>query len=76
MGSIYHLILDLVHVEIMNAPFLRMSIMGCLEDMMMWRCTICGYIYDEAKEGEKFEDLPDDWLCPVCNAPKDAFVEM
>ncbi len=42
----------------------------------MWRCTVCGYIYDEAKEGTKFEDLPDDWACPVCNAPKDAFVKI
>ena len=42
----------------------------------MWRCMICGYVYDEAKEGKKFEDLPDDWACPVCNAPKDAFVKL
>jgi rubredoxin len=42
----------------------------------MWRCTICGYMYDEAKEGMKWDDLPDDWSCPVCNAPKDAFVRM
>ncbi len=42
----------------------------------MWRCMVCGYVYDEAKEGKKFEDLPDDWACPVCNAPKDAFVRM
>ncbi|MGE5173809.1 MAG: rubredoxin [Betaproteobacteria bacterium] len=42
----------------------------------MWRCTICGYIYDDTKEGTKFEDLPDDWNCPVCNAPKDAFVRI
>ena len=26
----------------------------------MWRCTICGYIYDDAQEGTKFEDLPDE----------------
>ncbi len=39
----------------------------------MWRCSVCGYEYDEAAEGVKFEDLPDDWSCPVCNAPKDAF---
>jgi pyruvate oxidase len=38
-----------------------------------WRCTVCGYIYDERKEGVKFEDLPDDWVCPVCGAPKSAF---
>jgi rubredoxin len=42
----------------------------------MWRCTVCGYIYDDAKEGTKFEDLSDDWSCPVCNAPKDAFVRI
>ena len=46
------------------------------EEITMWRCTVCGYIYDEAKEGKKFEDLPDDWSCPVCNVPKDAFVRM
>ncbi len=45
-------------------------------EVMMWRCTVCGYVYDDAKEGTKFEDLPDDWACPVCNAPKDAFVRM
>ncbi len=42
----------------------------------MWRCTVCGYIYDDVKEGTKFENLPDDWSCPVCNAPKDAFVRI
>src|SRR5512143_3927105 len=46
------------------------------EDTSMWRCTICGYIYDDAQEGTKFEDLPDDWYCPICNAPKDAFVRI
>lgn len=39
----------------------------------MWKCTVCGYIYDEEKEGAPFEELPDDWTCPICNAPKDAF---
>jgi len=39
----------------------------------MYRCTICGYIYDPETEGTKFEDLPDDWHCPTCNAPKEAF---
>jgi rubredoxin len=33
------------------------------EEAMMWRCTICRYIYDDAKEGTKFEDLPGDWTC-------------
>lgn len=40
---------------------------------MQYKCTVCGYIYDEEKEGTPFNDLPDEWTCPVCNAPKDAF---
>ena len=44
--------------------------------MKKYRCIICGYIYDEEKEGVKFSDLPDDWKCPLCGAPKDMFVEI
>ncbi len=44
-------------------------------------CKVCGYVYDEAKgdpdnkiaAGTKFADLPDDWTCPVCGAPKSDF---
>jgi len=44
-------------------------------------CTLCGYVYDPEKgdpdegiePGTKFEDLPDDWYCPVCGAGKDDF---
>ena len=39
-----------------------------------WICSICGYVYDEAKEGKAFTDLPDTWVCPWCGAPKSAFV--
>jgi len=47
-----------------------------------WRCNICSYIYREeageeqtgASPGTRFEDLPDDWLCPVCNAGKKSFI--
>ena len=42
--------------------------------MKKYKCTICGHIYDEAVEGVKFEDLPDDWVCPLCMAPKSMFV--
>lgn len=42
--------------------------------MAKYRCTVCNYIYDEDKEGKKFEELPDDWRCPVCNSPKSIFV--
>ena len=41
--------------------------------MKKYICPICGYVYDEAKEGVKFEDLPDDWKCPLCGAPKNLF---
>jgi glutamate synthase domain-containing protein 2/rubredoxin len=38
-----------------------------------WECAVCGYVYDEAKEGVAWEDLPDDWECPVCGAAKSEF---
>ena len=36
-------------------------------------CELCGYIYDEEAEGTKFEELPEDWVCPLCGASKDMF---
>ena len=42
--------------------------------MARYRCTVCNYIYDEVKEGKKFSDLPKEWVCPVCGAPKSSFV--
>jgi rubredoxin len=49
--------------------------------MAKWRCTVCGYIYDEdwiweGKKNVRFEDLPSDWACPMCSASKSAFVLM
>lgn len=43
---------------------------------MKYKCEICNWIYDEEKEGTKFEEQPDDYLCPVCNAPKDLFTQL
>ena len=40
---------------------------------MKYKCSICGYVYDDAKEGVAFADLPDTWQCPLCGAPKSAF---
>ncbi len=40
---------------------------------MKYECTICGYIYDAEVEGVKFEDLPDDWTCPLCGVGKEMF---
>lgn len=52
--------------------------------MDKYRCTVCGYIYDPAKgdpdsgiaPGTAFPDVPDDWLCPECGAPKSAFEKL
>ncbi len=49
--------------------------------MERWVCGVCGYVYDPEKgepdrgisPGTKFEDLPDDYTCPVCGASKDNF---
>lgn len=41
--------------------------------MSKYKCTVCGYIYDDSKESVKFEDLPEDWKCPLCGASKDEF---
>ena len=47
-------------------------------------CGPCGYIYDPAvgdpdngvPAGTKFEDVPEDWVCPVCGLGKDAFTKV
>lgn len=44
--------------------------------MKKYKCLLCGYIYDDSKEKVKFEDLPDDWVCPMCGAPKNVFEEI
>ena len=41
--------------------------------MTIYRCAVCDYEYDEEQEGVKWEDLPDDWVCPVCGAGKVVF---
>ncbi|QZE13677.1 flavin reductase [Halosquirtibacter laminarini] len=42
------------------------------------RCEICGYVYDESdpEHEHTFDELSGEWTCPVCNAPKDDFVEI
>jgi flavin reductase (DIM6/NTAB) family NADH-FMN oxidoreductase RutF/rubredoxin len=41
-----------------------------------YKCPACGYIYDDATEPVKFEDLPESWICPVCGSEKDDFFEI
>ena len=42
--------------------------------MSTYHCGICFHKFDEDKEGKKFSDVPDSWRCPLCMAPKSAFV--
>ena len=49
--------------------------------MNKWICTVCGFIYDEAKglpeegiaPGTRWNDIPDDWRCPECSVGKEDF---
>ena len=41
-----------------------------------YKCNLCGYIYDDSKEKINFEDLPEDWKCPLCGAPKSQFTKI
>lgn len=40
---------------------------------MRYICQVCGYVYDEDKEGVPFVKLANDWKCPLCGATKEAF---
>ena len=49
--------------------------------MVKWKCTICGHIYDEESgdpsqnvpPNTTFDNLPNDWICPICGAEKSMF---
>jgi rubredoxin len=52
--------------------------------MEKWQCTVCGYVYDPeygdpdhgVNQGTGFEDIPEDWVCPICGAPKEVFEKL
>jgi rubredoxin len=52
--------------------------------MKKYQCLACTYVYDpavgdpehEVKPGTAFEDLPEDWVCPMCGVGKDMFEEI
>ncbi len=54
---------------------------GTIPEMAKYKCRICNYIYDPElgdpdggiKQGTPFEEIPDDWVCPVCGAAKSEF---
>ena len=47
----------------------------------LYRCRLCGFVYEPRKgdppigiePGTSFDQLPDDWVCPICGAPKTEF---
>lgn len=49
--------------------------------MRKWQCIVCGFIYDEEAglpeegiaPGTRWEDVPDDWMCPECGVGKEDF---
>lgn len=51
--------------------------------MKSYVCTVCGYVYDPAvgdedngiNPGTAFENLPEEWVCPLCGVGKDQFEE-
>ncbi|MGN1344454.1 MAG: rubredoxin [Traorella sp.] len=50
---------------------------------MKYVCQICGYVYDETlgdpengvNPNTKWEDVPEDWVCPLCGVGKDQFAQ-
>ncbi|NOQ64587.1 MAG: rubredoxin [Methyloprofundus sp.] len=52
-----------------------------MAEFKKYRCKECEFLYDEEKgdpdsgiaAGTLWADIPDDWVCPVCGAPKDFF---
>lgn len=52
--------------------------------MQKYECGPCGWVYDPAvgdedggiEAGVSFEDLPDDWVCPICGAGKEEFTAL
>ena len=52
-----------------------------LMEYKTWMCVICGFVYDEEQglpeeglvPGTRWEDIPDNWQCPDCDATKSDF---
>lgn len=52
--------------------------------MTKWECTACGYIYDPEvgdpdsgiEPGISFDEIPEDWTCPICGVDKSLFEEL
>ena len=66
---------------LVNQPYEPTILSKEVEGMDSYVCSVCGYVYDPAQgdpdngvaAGTAFDDLPDDWVCPVCGAGKEDF---
>ena len=43
--------------------------------IMKYVCDVCGWVYDEEETGVKWEDVAEDFECPLCSVGKDQFSE-
>ena len=59
-------------------------IFKCVTTMDKYVCEVCDWVYDPevgdpdngVAPGTKFEDIPDDWVCPLCGVGKDQFAKV
>ena len=55
-----------------------------MPNLPKYKCAVCGHIYDPLlgdpdsgiAPGTSFEDIPDDWVCPICGVGKEDYVKM
>ncbi|WP_378944342.1 rubredoxin [Mesorhizobium sp. ANAO-SY3R2] len=60
---------------------MALSVEASLVAFKVWECVLCGFRYDEAAgdpdggvaPGTRWEDVPEDWVCPECGARKSEF---
>jgi len=65
-----------------SAPVPAAAPIASVGDFKQWVCVICGWVYDEEAglpeegiaPGTRFEAIPDDWRCPLCDVGKEDFV--
>jgi rubredoxin len=65
-----------------HSDFISVSCIIRMIKMKKWRCLLCDFVYDEEKgipdqgivPGTRWEDIPNDWVCPDCDATKKDFV--
>lgn len=64
-----------------EAPIAAKAVSAATDAFKQWVCIICGWVYDEAAglpedgiaPGTRWEDIPDDWRCPLCDVGKEDF---